>query len=123
MENTRELFIKNITRRRAEMGLTQSQAAELIGITLGTYQKYEYGTAFPSPDTLDELAKTLKCRISDLLSSDAENDNSEEPDRASRILLIQSMLLDLNNDDLETVEAMAANLLKLSGKSSMRKVR
>lgn len=122
MENTRELFIKNITRRRADLGFTQSQAAERVGITLGTYQKYEYGTAFPSPDTIDELAKALNCRVSDLLSSD-EGARTTELDRASRILAIQSMLLKLSDDDMETVETMMTNILEMSENSPLHKAK
>ena len=45
---------------RKEWGLTQGEAAELIGITQPAYQRYEAGTRTPSYPVIKEMARAFK---------------------------------------------------------------
>ena len=40
----------NLKRARKDAGLTQKQVAEIIGITVETYQRYEYAGRIPRAD-------------------------------------------------------------------------
>ncbi len=50
----------NIRKRRKEMGLTQQNLAESIGLTFQQVQKYERGSNRVSASMLFEIARTLK---------------------------------------------------------------
>lgn len=85
--------------------MTQPQVAEKVGITPGTYQKYEYGTAFPSPEKIDELAKVFGVEISELyIDHTPKQVQASNEGRSSRLLKIQDELKDLSDDQLGAVE-------------------
>ena len=45
---------------RRELGITQKEAAELIGVTQPAYQRYEAGTRTPSVQTIKEMARVFR---------------------------------------------------------------
>lgn len=49
---------------RNELGLTQSEAARLIGITQPAYQRYEAGVRSPSVQVVKEIAKAFNVSVS-----------------------------------------------------------
>lgn len=53
-----------LAQARAQAGLTQQKAANRIGITLVTYQRYEYGVQLPRLD--------IAVRISDMFNIDVK---------------------------------------------------
>lgn len=57
-------FIKN---RREELGMTQEELGEEIGVSQSAVSMYESGDAFPSTKKLIKLTKALKCTADELL--------------------------------------------------------
>lgn len=83
---------KNISKRRKELGLTQAQLAEKMGIEPETLSRFERGKHLPSLSTLEKLADLLLISIADLLA--------EQPKTADEdALVITSWLAELNSND------------------------
>jgi transcriptional regulator with XRE-family HTH domain len=57
---------KKIQRRRKELGLTQEQLAEKVGISLAYMGFIEQGRYAPSLEVLGRVAKALKIRMNEL---------------------------------------------------------
>ena len=54
---------------RERRGLTQAQLAELVGVTRVTVARLEVGMRQPGIDLLEALAKALRVKVTDLLST------------------------------------------------------
>lgn len=69
-----------IKRMRRNLGLTQENLAQLIGVTFQQVQKYETGKNRISAAMLKEISKTLQCTVLDLLENieTAEINETEE---------------------------------------------
>lgn len=65
--NISETFGANLKRCRELLGLTQTQMANELGISLRAYQHYEAGTREPSLATLSKLTEILDVSIDALL--------------------------------------------------------
>jgi transcriptional regulator with XRE-family HTH domain len=92
---------QNISARRRELGLTQAQLAERLGVDTETLSRFERGKHVPSLLTLERLAVLLLVTVADLLA--------EEPKKAEQdALIITSWLSGLNAED----KAFATSLLK-----------
>jgi len=52
--------VTNFKKTRKNLGLTQEQVAEKVGITTNSYARIERGDAKPSYDTLKAICKVLK---------------------------------------------------------------
>lgn len=77
MENIGETFLKNLYAvRKRRLGLTQSEAAERIGISLRYYQQLEKGDSWPSAEVLSSICRGLACSPAFLLGG-------QEPDVAT----------------------------------------
>jgi transcriptional regulator with XRE-family HTH domain len=64
--------------RRKSLGLSQDDLASKIGLTFQQVQKYERGANRVSFSRLVEIARTLKCRVQDLIGDlDVEGEASE----------------------------------------------
>lgn len=61
--------------RRRQVGLTQKQVADKLGITAQAYQRYEYGKAAPSSKYLGELARIFGLQIEQMFNPWKENPN------------------------------------------------
>lgn len=48
------------------MNITQKDIAEIMGVDTSAVTKWETGVAMPRADKLPEIAKILKCEVSDL---------------------------------------------------------
>ena len=66
-----------LKRRRMEMGLTQKQLSEKLGITQSQYSKIETGETDPTK-YLNKLSRILKCDPSDVFSGQILKDMEEE---------------------------------------------
>lgn len=66
--------MKNLKRRRKEMGLTGDELGKLVGVQKSAISKYELGQAQPSQETLLKLAQILDCTTDFLL--DRVNDST-----------------------------------------------
>lgn len=112
MANTNEFFVRNLKRLRKEKKMNQSDVAELIGVNVTTYQKYEYGAAFPRQGKLDALAKAFGVSVSDLMS---ERKNSRSG--SNNVNLISSIigkLATLNDGELRLVDGFIDDLADLA---------
>lgn len=67
---------KNIRARRKQLGLTQEQLAEQIGVGHQALSRIEHGKMAPKMDRLPSLAKSLRCSVSDLFREDDERNIS-----------------------------------------------
>lgn len=56
----------NIKQLRIKKGLTQEQAAEKCGVSLGTYYQWESGRRNIRPGNLMKLAEVLGCIVMDI---------------------------------------------------------
>lgn len=59
-------------KRREELGLTQEQLAEQLGIWQGSFSKWESGQREPRSDQLKAWARALQIDVADLLSEPEE---------------------------------------------------
>lgn len=57
---------KNIKRRRIELGITQQELADKLGLSLNFIGKIEVAFSKPSLDTLLKIARGLEISVSDL---------------------------------------------------------
>jgi len=92
---TRQLG-KNIRSRRKQLGLTQEQLAEQIGVGHQALSRIEQGKMAPKMERLPSLAKSLQCSVSDLFRQDDERSISH----AKRI---EELLNGLSNDRKEFI--------------------
>ena len=59
-----EINIEHLILLRQERGLTQSEAADLIGVSQPAYQRYEAGVRTPSIQVVKEIAKAFNVSVS-----------------------------------------------------------
>ena len=83
---------KNIAIRRHELGLTQAQLAERLGIDTETLSRFERGKHLPSLTTLEKLAIQLQTTIAALLDEQA-------PQADADALAMTAWLMSLDNHD------------------------
>jgi len=58
---------KKVQRKRKELGLTQEQLAEKVGISLAYMGFIEQGRYAPSLEVLDRIARALRVKMNELL--------------------------------------------------------
>lgn len=58
--------MNGIEHMRKQRNMTQSELAQLLGVSQANISQWETGEAMPRADKLPELAKILKCSIDDL---------------------------------------------------------
>ena len=74
-----KLVGNNLKRIRLEIGLTQSEVAELLDKNLRTVQKYEKGEISLSVSTLGYIAETLEADISEFFHfAEQRNDSTDK---------------------------------------------
>ena len=64
------MFRKRLRQARIDANLTQQRMADLLGISLNGYQKYEQGETQPPLDTLVKLSRILNVTTDHLLCND-----------------------------------------------------
>jgi transcriptional regulator with XRE-family HTH domain len=57
MEKIREVVAFNLKRIRAEKGISQTKVAQECNFEIPSFSRWENGKAWPSPETIQELAK------------------------------------------------------------------
>lgn len=65
------MFRRRLHQTRTERGFTQQYMADLLGVTLNNYQKYEYGGSTPTLENLVKIADALDVSTDYLLCRDA----------------------------------------------------
>ena len=63
---------------RKGKGLTQEQVSELVGVSLQTVRRWEWGETMPNSKLLSDLAKVLDTTPERLLDSNTEEDSRSE---------------------------------------------
>ena len=63
------VFCQRVIERRKEMGLTQAQVAERLGIARPAYTAIETGKKTPGLDTVERVANALEIPAIDLLGT------------------------------------------------------
>lgn len=64
-------FSKNLKSKRKQLGLTQKELAEIVGITPKTIQNYEKKKTIPTPALMEEISIALNVSFEEMI------DNSE----------------------------------------------
>lgn len=67
----KEVINISIKQKRLEMGLTQKELAQRLGVDQSAVALWEHGTG-PKRSRLEELAKVLNCSVAELLEPDAD---------------------------------------------------
>lgn len=67
MEAAEKIIGENLVRNRIARGMSQSQVAEMAGISRAAYQKIEKGRSVPRVDTLQSIATALDLGLMDLV--------------------------------------------------------
>lgn len=112
MDMKKLTFNDRITSRRKELGLTQQQLADAVGISGVSVYKWEAGINTPKGQNLFSLAEALRCSPTWLLNGT----DSDEPLRAEELLPRlddrQKLLLDLFDSLPESEKDRHINELK-----------
>ncbi len=66
MQNEKEIFARNLKKRRLESGLTQAKLAELISYTGKAVSKWGSGCALPPGEVFPSLARALETDLNTL---------------------------------------------------------
>jgi len=110
MENIVESIGEKISKARHAKGWSQEKLSEEANTNRRTVQNIE-GSKVESPgiDVVVRLARALDLSVSYLID--------DKPTRGERVLALQAKLLTMSEDDFETVEMTANNLLDLGSQS------
>ena len=100
-----------IKERREELGITQTQLAELLGVTKGAIGNYETDANSPKASTMYKVFKVLRCDANYFYQDDLPIENS--PPKQDRELLHMFHLL---NDEGQEQLLDYADTLVTSGK-------
>lgn len=91
---------ENIKTIRKEKGLTQKQLAELIGVSVGAVQQFEYGKIVPKMDTV--LLMSNKLNVSPrIINPDLNWDDYIDTESLSKEVQMWDNLPDYDEDDIE----------------------
>lgn len=94
-ENTKPTAVGNrIKDLRKNMGMTQTQVAELLGVTKQAISRYEKGTVSPSSKNLDKLTELFNVPLHYILGTDAPKESAID----NNILSLLSYLKTQNKD-------------------------
>ena len=98
-----EIMIERLKNRRTELGITQADAAKLIGVSQPAYQRYETGIRTPSIQVVKEMAKALNTSV-DYLSGKSEQGSSEyiiiNRNDSPLLFAVVSQCIELDDDAL-----------------------
>lgn len=95
-------FSQRLKERREQVGLTQIELANILGITKGTIGNYETGFSSPKADILYKLFDALNCDANYLFQD--EMNIKKEPDTQS-----------VSSPDLQKIKETLVQFLTLAG--------
>ena len=83
---------KYIAEKRKQLGMTQKQLAEQVGITDKAVSKWERGKSIPDSAVMEELCEVLNISINEFFSGEdiREEDYSDKAEENIRVLIEQS---------------------------------
>lgn len=110
---------KRIQSLRESKGLSQEELSVLSKVSLRGIQNIEYGTVkSPGIETLYKLAKALKVLLEDIVDEEILTVmRKKEPIKSDMIVEIVSRLPQLNEKQLQSVEALIRTALQQSSAS------
>ena len=88
-----------IKKRRLELGMKQAQVAELIGVDVRSYRRYENGDISPTLENLIKLATAFSISPTELQQSD------------NTLLLIKQYIASLSTEELQEIQKYIDNQL------------
>lgn len=100
--------IENLKRARENAGLTQTQAAQKIGVSDGTYKNYEQGKREPNGDKIVTIANAFGVTTDYLLG---RPDAKEPADPIDKLMTVDEMEKDLLREWLSLDEASRKSFL------------
>ncbi len=105
-----EIFKKNVKRRLEDLGLTQKDLGQRLGITTSSVSQYlgSQGKA-PGLHLVFEWAHALECSPADLISEPQATKPAETSPDSERLAII-SLIISLDEKELPGVLAMLDNL-------------
>ncbi len=102
-------FAENMKARRKELKMTQVSLSERSGVPQSTVSAVERGARVPTSETMQLLAKGLRCSVDFLLNGD--NNGQEKPaDIGGPDEQLVEMLIDLPDQDVQRVKDFLAGL-------------
>jgi transcriptional regulator with XRE-family HTH domain len=107
--NTHDILMKRLRSSREKLGLTQKEAAHMMGIGDVTLSQYELGTRKPNPQTLRDVADVYNVTVDYLLGR--VDDSQKTTEDISGIL--ESMPNLSGNYDVVLVRKKIRELLKI----------
>ncbi len=72
-----ETFAQRIVQRRTNLGLTQREAAEVLGVPLSTYKEWEYGRRVQGESVYVKLSEVLEVNLKTLLTGESQYEKEE----------------------------------------------
>lgn len=92
-----ESFAKRITNRRIQLGLTQKQVADALGVPISTYKEWEYGRRIQGEGIYVRLSEVLEMNLRVLLTGEITSSDEAREQRIqhaiSELSEIKKMLL------------------------------
>lgn len=86
MKSIKEQLGLRIQEIRKNRGLNQADLSEMIGVDAKHISRLETGTTFPSPATLEELAKALNVSVMTLFNFEHLADEEESKRKIDALL-------------------------------------
>ena len=96
-------FSENLKSKRKQLGLTQKELAEIVGITPKTIQNYENKKTTPTSAVMESISIALNISLNRMLGINELNSRKKSIDTLNKI---DSLLLLINNAVEEIKEEM-----------------
>lgn len=96
-------FSENLKSKRKQLGLTQKELAEIVGITPKTIQNYEKKKTIPTSAVMESISIALNISLNRMLGINELNSRKKSIDTLNKI---DSLLLLINNAVEEIKEEM-----------------
>lgn len=101
---------RNIAERRKQLGWTQEQVAERVGVDAETISRFERGANLPSLLTLENLSNALRLPVSELLSK-------QRPEPVREVAIFEALIADLSSNERAFVMSIVRNCCDYFGSS------
>lgn len=92
MKFSQQAFAQRLRDARKEKGLSQEQAAEIVGLTKASISQYETSRAFPTYATLAALALTYGASVDRLFFGDERHNANDQHQLVARIAKLPPQL-------------------------------
>lgn len=86
MENIKAVLSRNIKDRRKHLKMNQERLSEITGLSISFIKNIERGVSWPSPESMEVLAKCLDISIGGLLNNSMAKERPEEPQTIKHFL-------------------------------------